>query len=274
MSLTKPKLSQLTFTGIPDFPVSFPDTLLELNNNGTEANLDVGFVFNRTLGTTAPNVALYWNEEKQSFITAYTTSSGNIDSNIVPTTYANITSGVVSANTIYTETGIFYANGAPAGGSPGGDQGALQFNNNQTLDGANVFYYPSSGNTVVTTTTPSTSFDTGAVVVAGGMGIAGDTYIAKIYTNGIYWAGNSQIVQTGGGGGGWSMDWGFITEATTIGTQFDLGTLDGTGYTVTTYPLTEFIVPEPIGYDADLMNANEVIDLLEPIGHTVTVDLA
>jgi hypothetical protein len=274
MSLTKPKLSQLTFTGIPDFPVSFPDTLITLNNNGRQANLDVGLVFNRTLGSTAPNVALYWSESTQSFVTAYTNSSGNTDSNVVPTSYANITSGVVTANTIYTTTGIFYANGAPAGGSPGGSQGSIQFNNNQTLSGSTVFYDNATGNTVITSTTPSTSFNTGAVVIDGGMGVAGSAYIAQVYTNGLFWAGNSQVIQTGGGGGGssLSMDWGFITDIPTASATYDFGTIAGaSGYTVTTLPINEFATPTSPG---DLMTGTYEIDLLEPNPGSASYDLA
>jgi hypothetical protein len=228
MSLTKPKISQLTFTGIPDFPVSFPDTLITLNNNGSQPGYDLGLVLNRAKGNNSvANVALYWNEATQSFVTAFTNSSGVTDANVVPTSYANITSGVVTANTIYTTTGIFYANGAPAGGSPGGAQGAVQFNNNQALAGSQVFYDTVTGNTVVTTTTPSTSFSTGAMVVDGGVGIAGNAYISTVYTNGLYWAGNSQVIQTGGGGSSnqFSMDWGSITDAPTLGTTYDFGTL-------------------------------------------------
>ena len=273
MSLTKPKLSQLTFAGIPDFPVSFPDTALVLNNNGAGANIDVGLVFNRSLGVTS-NVAIYWNEATQSFITAHTNDAGVTDANIVPTSYANLTSGVVTANTIYTETGIFYANGAPAGGSPGGSLGSMQFNNNQTLDGSQIYYNPITGNTVVETTTPSTSFDTGAVVIKGGLGVAGDAYISHVYTDGLFWAGNSQIIQTGGGGGVMSMDWGYIVDPTTIATQLDFGTLDGTGYSVTTMTLSEFLVPPPIGPGGDLMNSSELIDMLEPTTRVTTIDLA
>lgn len=275
MSLTKPKLSQLTFTGIPDFPVSFPDTLITLNNNGNAIGPDVGVVFNRALGNNSvANVALYWNEATQSFITAYTNSSGTTDSNIVPTSYANITSGVVTASTIYTTTGIFYANGAPAGGSPGGAQGSIQFNDNQTLAGSGIFYDNSTGNTVITSATPSTSFDTGAVVIEGGMGVSGSAYISQVYTNGLYWAGNSQIIQTGGGSssGQMSMDWGLITDTPTLGLLFDFGTIAGaSGYVVTTLPINEYVTPLS---PTDMLIGSETIDLMEPATSSASCDLA
>ena len=56
--------------------------------------------------------------------------------------------------------------------------------------------------------------------------------------------------------------------------MIDFGVIDNTGYTVTTMTISEFVVPEPIGPGGDLMNANEVIDLLEPTTRTITVDLA
>lgn len=272
MALTKPKLSQVTFSGIPDFPVSFPDTLIELNNNGTVANLDIGFVFNRTLGNTASNVALYWNESTQSFVTAYTNSSGNTDSNVEPITYANITSGVVTANTIYTTTGIFFANGAPAGGSPGGVNGSVQFNDNQTLNGSNISYNKNNGNLTISSLTNSTSKTTGAVVIEGGLGVGGDVYATHVFADGLFWAGNGQVIQTGGGGGGgqMSMDWGLITDGPSLSTTYDFGLLDTSGYSVTTILISEFIP----AFDGDLMNGSDEIDLLEPSTATVVYDLA
>jgi hypothetical protein len=256
---------------MPDFPISFPDTTLVLNNNGRGANVDVGLVFNRSLGTTS-NVAFYWNEATQSFITAQTNSAGTVDANIVPTSYANITSGVVNATTIYTTNGIFYANGEPAGGTPGGAVSSLQYNNNQNLSGANIYYNNTNGNLAISSVTPSTSFNTGAVVVDGGIGVAGSAYISAVYTNGLYWASNSAVIQTGGGSSSqMSMDWGLITDAPTAGTTYDFGTIAGaSGYTVTTITIGELA---QYG-SADLMNGSDEIDLLEPNPGTASFSLA
>lgn len=62
-----------------------------------------------------------------------------------------------------------------------------------------------NGNLVVDATTSSTSKTTGAVVVAGGVGISGNAYVDRLYTTqGLFWAGNGFVISTGGGGGGGS----------------------------------------------------------------------
>ena len=68
---------------------------------------------------------------------------------------------------------------------------------NLTVDTwANAVSANISGNTV------STSNVTGALTVAGGVGITGNAYVGTLYTtNGLRWAGNGYPISTGGGGG-------------------------------------------------------------------------
>jgi hypothetical protein len=103
MALTRPKLSQLDSSS-----TVFTDPLLVLHQGATAANIDVGFLFNRANGLVS-NVALYWNETDKAFYTTYTNSGGATDANLVPTTYANLVTNVLSANTIsvpsFTTTG-------------------------------------------------------------------------------------------------------------------------------------------------------------------------
>jgi hypothetical protein len=70
-------------------------------------------LFNRANGLIS-NVALVWSETAQSFVAAYTNSSGATDTNVAATSYANITVGNVYANA------FFYSNGTQfIGGSVG-----------------------------------------------------------------------------------------------------------------------------------------------------------
>ena len=60
----------------------------------------------------------------------------------------------------------------------------------------------SNGNLVIDATTTSTGATTGALVVKGGVGVAGNVYSDKFYTtSGVYWSGNNNPYSTGGGSG-------------------------------------------------------------------------
>ena len=47
---------------------------------------------------------------------------------------------------------------------------------------------------------PSISLSSGAVTVEGGVGITGNAYVGAVYTNGLYWASNNNIMSTGTAG--------------------------------------------------------------------------
>ena len=125
MALTRPLLSQLN-TNI----IAFSDNMMVINA-GNVANRDLGIVFDRSVNSQS-NVALFWQESSSSFTFAETTSSGLNNANIV----VGLTSNVVLGNIILAgngSAGIFYANGSVfgggGGGTPGGVNGQLQFNN-------------------------------------------------------------------------------------------------------------------------------------------------
>jgi hypothetical protein len=82
-------------------------------------------------------------------------------------------------NDIVIATGSFFANAEVA-----------RFHGNVSSDGKLGISY----------TTNSTSTTTGAVTIAGGLGVAGNVYAGEIYTSGLRWASNSAVIQTGGGG--------------------------------------------------------------------------
>jgi len=89
MALTRPKIWDLD-TNIE----YFMDPITVLHQGATSANVDVGFLFNRANGLVS-NVALYWSEVNQSFVTAFTANTGVTNSNIAASSYANLTVGNV-----------------------------------------------------------------------------------------------------------------------------------------------------------------------------------
>jgi hypothetical protein len=111
MALTRPKIWDID-TNI----TQFSDPMTVLHQGSTLANVDVGFLFNRANGLVS-NVALYWNESGNSFVTAFTTNSGGTDTNVSVTSYANITSGghtitpAVPLNSTSNVTGALVVNG-------------------------------------------------------------------------------------------------------------------------------------------------------------------
>lgn len=112
MALTRPKIWDID-TNIE----YFMDPITVLHQGSTSANVDVGFLFNRANGLVS-NVALYWNESTQSFVTAYTSSDGTTNSNVTVTSYANVTVGNVytsglfwAGNSAVIQPGILYTSG-------------------------------------------------------------------------------------------------------------------------------------------------------------------
>lgn len=196
MALTKPKLSQNIDTDIS----VFNDPILVLHQGSTSANLDVGFLMNRSNGLTA-NAAVIWQESSRSFVHILTDSSGVDNSNLAVQSYANVSvgnvllinnAGIYVDGTIGSAGQVLASDGtksywAPPGAFSGG-----------TVSDITIF----QSNLVISNTTTSTSNVTGALVVAGGVGVAGNVYANVFYTaDGIRWAGNGAVFASGGGGG-------------------------------------------------------------------------
>ena len=86
--------------------------------------------------------------------------------------------GLVTAGNVRTTAGVYWANGAPYGGSAGGSTTNIQYNSSNQFAGATNFTYTAaSGNVVIGATTATSSTTTGALVVAGGAGIAGNVTV-------------------------------------------------------------------------------------------------
>lgn len=87
MALTRPNFENiLTNTAI------FTDSVTVLHGGATQANADIGFLFNRASGLV-PNAAFYWSESTQSFITSLTANAGVNNANLSVQSYANLTVG-------------------------------------------------------------------------------------------------------------------------------------------------------------------------------------
>ena len=90
MALTRPRISQIN-TKV----TALTDAITVLHAGSMSANVDSGFLINRANGLLS-NVALYWSESGNAFVTAFTSNSGATDSNITPTSYANVTTGSIT----------------------------------------------------------------------------------------------------------------------------------------------------------------------------------
>ena len=104
MALTRPNLYNIQ-TNI----AVLSDAITVLHGGASAANVDVGFLMNRANGLVS-NVALYWNEVGQTFVTAFTANSGATDTNVSVISYANVTAGNVYASGINSRHGYTWAN--------------------------------------------------------------------------------------------------------------------------------------------------------------------
>jgi hypothetical protein len=218
MGLTRPTAAQLN-----TIVTSISDPITVLNRGSTLANIDIGFVMNRDGGTRA-NTAIYWSESGNTFVTAFTTSSGLTNANITVAEYANLKvnslfgnigggttlanifvtgSFLPSANAAYDlgsstlrwRTGYFTAGTIDLGGSTIG-VGAAGFT--FTVAGGSTITLSAnsaiSANTLLAPTvtftggTPSTNTTSGTIVVTGGIGASGNLSVGSVYTNNYFYA--------------------------------------------------------------------------------------
>ena len=216
------------------------DPITVLHQGATQANVDVGFLFNRANGLIS-NVALYWNETSGSFSTAFTSNSGTTDTNISVISYAPVTTGnlLPGANIGYSlgsptqrwkdlwlSGSTIYIGGASISSSDANtvsitNQNGGSFNVTGSVSGQATGTF---GNVSAISGQPSTSTTTGALLVDGGAGITGNAYVGTLFTtSGIRWAGNGSIISTGGGGGGAGVTYTASTSAPfgpTVGDQW------------------------------------------------------
>lgn len=103
MPLTRPRFEQLN-----TIVTNFTDPISVLNKGSTLANIDVGFIFNRDGGLRS-NVAVFWDESANTFVTSFTTDSGSNNANITITEYANLRVGTLTATLVNTTGNIMSA---------------------------------------------------------------------------------------------------------------------------------------------------------------------
>ena len=192
MALTRPKIWDLD-TNIE----YFMDPITVLHQGATSANVDVGFLMNRANGLVS-NVALYWNEAGNTFVTAFTSNSGATDTNVSVTSYANVTTGAHTITTSSTINSTSTSTGALVVTGGAGISGNVNIGGNLTVSNflGNVFFGP----------TPTTTYYTQAPLnltnsLAGGI---------KIQLN---------LINTGGGAGaGSGID--FYTYTSVSGSNY------------------------------------------------------
>ena len=204
MALTRPRFGQLN-TSI----VAESDPITVLHQGATQANVDVGFLFNRANGLIS-NVALYWSESAQSIVTAFTSNSGATDSNISVSSYANLTVGNLLLVTgsilgvvgnlqignLTANTGVYAVSSVVSGDAYVGGNltvvGNITTLSREIVTGVEVV----AGNLVANSGTASSSTTTGAVVVQGGVGISGALNVGGTsIAPSIYVAGGTNLLR-------------------------------------------------------------------------------
>jgi hypothetical protein len=111
-----------------------------------------------------------------------------------------IAGNVTTAN-VYLSNGIYWSgNTVPYVQTLAqGTADQLQYKSASGFAGANITFNSSAGNLAISSITNSVDTNTGALVVKGGVGVAGNVYSSRLYaTTGIFWAGNSISYGAGG----------------------------------------------------------------------------
>jgi hypothetical protein len=224
MALTRPRLGQLT-TSIS----SLSDPITVLHAGATSANVDIGFLMNRANGLLS-NVALYWSESGNTFVLSFTSNTGTTDSNITPTSYANLTVGTLTANTLSVAgggiNGVTIGAVTPAAGTftsltasgidlianLGSQTTSINtINTNISSINANLGVYQTYANTAITSLYTNANANTAAYLANGisaNVRTTGNifanttgttTTVANlITTNGIFWANGTAFVSGSG----------------------------------------------------------------------------
>jgi hypothetical protein len=99
MGLIRPSFTSLNTTN-----VLLSDPIAILHNGQSQANVDIGLLLNRANGLVS-NVAIYWNESGNTFVTAFTSNSGLTNSNISVSSYAPLVTGNLTINGTVTVNG-------------------------------------------------------------------------------------------------------------------------------------------------------------------------
>ena len=198
MGLTRPTAAQIN-TVI----TTINDPITVLNKGSTLANIDVGFIINRNGGALA-NTAIFWNESANTFVTAFTTTTGAADANISISAYANLRVSTLTATFVNTTGNImsggnvtapyFFGNGSQLSGVITSVTKIINGTSDVTAySGSNIAVtVGGTANTILfTNSITSTSNVTGALRVTGlgGIGVGGNVYVGQRV--GFVWGANN-----------------------------------------------------------------------------------
>ena len=198
MGLTRPRFEQIN-----SIITTISDPITVLNQGSTLANIDVGFIINRNGGALA-NTAIFWNESANTFVTAFTTTTGAADANISISTYANLRVGTLTATFVNTTGNIvsggnvtapyFFGNGSQLSGVITSVTKIINGTSDVTAySGSNIAVtVGGTANTILfTNSITSTSNVTGALRVSGlgGIGVGGNVYVGQRV--GFVWGANN-----------------------------------------------------------------------------------
>ena len=198
MPLTRPSAAQIN-TVI----TTISDPITVLNKGATAANIDVGFIINRNGGALA-NTAIFWNESANTFVTAFTTTTGDTNANISISEYANLRVNTLNATFVNTTGNIvsggnitapyFFGNGSQLSGVITSVTKIINGTSDVTAySGSNIAVtVGGTANTILfTNSITSTSNVTGALRVSGlgGIGVGGNLYVGQRV--GYVWGANN-----------------------------------------------------------------------------------
>jgi hypothetical protein len=198
MGLTRPTAAQIN-TVI----TTISDPITVLNQGSTLANIDVGFIINRNGGALA-NTAIFWNESANTFVTAFTTTTGATNANVTISAYANLRVSTLTATFVNTIGNIvsggnvtapyFFGNGSQLSGVITSVTKIINGTSDVTAySGSNIAVtVGGTANTILfTNSITSTSNVTGALRVSGlgGIGVGGNVYVGQRV--GFVWGANN-----------------------------------------------------------------------------------
>jgi hypothetical protein len=198
MGLTRPRFEQIN-----SIITTISDPITVLNQGSTQANIDVGFIINRNGGALA-NTAIFWNESANTFVTAFTTTTGATNANVTISAYANLRVSTLTATFVNTIGNIvsggnvtapyFFGNGSQLSGVITSVTKIINGTSEvSAYSGSNIAVtVGGTANTILfTNSITSTSNVTGALRVTGlgGIGVGGNLYVGQRV--GYVWGANN-----------------------------------------------------------------------------------
>ena len=153
------------------------------------SSITAGGINATPIGLTTPAVANFTDISVNSLAINTLGGVGTLGNTAIPGTIDNMNIGTVTPG-VGNFTGVY----APAG-SISEITGVLMSNSQPNVTSLGTL------SSLAAAGDESTSFSTGAAQINGGVGITGNVYVGAVYTNGLYWAANNNVMSTGTSGG-------------------------------------------------------------------------